>query len=355
MSQIPTSVITWYKAHGRDLPWRQTADPYHIWLSEVILQQTRVAQGLAYYNKFKEIFPKIENLANASEDQVLEQWQGLGYYSRARNLHLAAKHVWNELKGQFPQNYDGLLKLKGIGDYTASAIASFAYHEDKAVVDGNVIRVVARLFGITSDVRQGKTVQQVKKIVDELLPKGNSYLFNQGMMELGALVCVPKNPKCSQCPVSENCFARRDGQTEEIPFKSKLKEKRIRFLNYLLLKVGDELFMTKRGPGDIWEGLYEPILFEDERAYEDVGDFVQNKTFNLPEKYEYIRFIPAQKHILTHQELWVSICLISLKEKPKGLSGIWIKENETASTPKSIIISKLLSELNSLQLHLNFN
>ena len=353
MNPISASIIAWYDVNKRDLPWRQTADPYHIWLSEVILQQTRVIQGISYYNKFVEIFPKVENLANASEDQVLEHWQGLGYYSRARNLHAAAKHIWQELKGQFPKNYDGLIKLKGIGDYTASAIASFAFHEDKAVVDGNVIRVISRLYGIEEDVRQIKVVQQIKKNVDALLPLGSSYLFNQSMMELGALVCIPKNPKCDQCPILAHCFARKENLIDKIPFKSKLKAKRIRFFNYLLLQVADEVYLQKRGAGDIWEGLYDPILIEENRAYLSSEDFLTHKSL-VNNHIKSTRLIQAKKHLLTHQELWVGICLIELEAKPDNLKGVWVRLDQIQSTPKPIIISKLLTDLSAGQLHLDF-
>jgi len=355
LHDISSSIIQWFKINKRDLPWRQTSDPYCIWLSEVILQQTRVIQGLSYYLKFTEIFPNVEKLATASEDQVLELWQGLGYYSRARNLHAAAKYINGDLKGKFPQNYDGLLKLKGIGDYTASAIASFAFHEDKAVVDGNVIRVISRLYGIGEDVRQPKVVQKIKAIAEELLPQGSSYLFNQGIMELGALVCTPQNPKCNQCPVVAHCQAFKLDLKGKIPFKSKLKNKRLRFLNYLLLKVGDEILLSKRGGGDIWEGLYEPILLEDERAYQHIDDFLNAKA-NKPDLGKIIStsIIPSKKHLLTHQELWVNLCVVELESKPATIPGLWVSGSKIESTPKPIIISKLLSELGAGQLHLAF-
>jgi A/G-specific adenine glycosylase len=355
LQDISGSIIQWYNANKRDLPWRQTTDPYHIWLSEVILQQTRVIQGLSYYIKFTEIFPNVEKLASASEDQVLELWQGLGYYSRARNLHAAAKHIKDTLNGNFPMNYDGLIKLKGIGDYTASAIASFAFHEDKAVVDGNVIRVISRLYGIEEDVRQPKVVQKVKAFAEDLLPIGSSFLFNQGIMELGALVCTPQNPKCNVCPIMLHCQANALGIKDKIPFKSKLKEKRVRFLNYLLLKVEDEIFLSKRGPGDIWEGLYEPIIIEDERAFQKTDEFLESNSLNL-EKGNILSslIIPTKKHLLTHQELWVNLCVLELEEKPKDLNGVWVSGQNIESTPKPIIISKLLSELWAGQLYLAF-
>ncbi len=355
MDQISGSIIQWYHVAKRDLPWRQTTDPYHIWLSEVILQQTRIAQGLAYYNKFLEIFPNVEILANASEDQVLEHWQGLGYYSRARNLHASAKYISSHFNGKFPENYEGLIQLKGIGDYTASAIASFAFHEDKVVVDGNVIRVVSRLLGIDSDVRQAKTVIQLKSFVESILPKGESYFFNQGIMELGALICIPRNPKCGECPIQTHCVASKKNLTEVIPFKSKLKTKKVRFLNYLLIEAKNEFLFIKRGAGDIWEGLYEPLLIEAETAFDSFDSFIGHEILSDPNNaIENVRLLPAKKHILTHQELWVTLCLVRLKIKPPVLAGVWVKTEKLNATPKPIIISKLLSALEAGQLHLDF-
>jgi A/G-specific adenine glycosylase len=223
----------------------------------------------------------VHDLANAKDEKVLKLWEGLGYYNRCKNLILTARYISKKLKGVFPNIYESLLSLKGVGPYTASAIASFAFHEDKAVVDGNVIRVISRLYGIEEDVRQPKVVQKVKAFAEDLLPIGSSFLFNQGIMELGALVCTPQNPKCNVCPIMLHCQANALGIKDKIPFKSKLKEKRVRFLNYLLLKVEDEIFLSKRGPGDIWEGLYEPIIIEDERAFQKTDEFLESNSLNL--------------------------------------------------------------------------
>lgn len=357
MQQISRSIINWYQANKRDLPWRQTSDPYHIWLSEVILQQTRVAQGTAYYHRFLKNFPTVKNLAQASEDEVLEIWQGLGYYSRARNLHAAAKHIGNELGGQFPQDYDNLLKLKGIGEYTAAAIASFAYHEDKAVVDGNVIRVISRLFKIEEDIRLPKVVAQIKEITQSLLPAGSAYLFNQALMEVGALVCSPRNPLCETCPVSTHCEARKAGIQHTLPFKSKAKARRVRYLNYLLIEAEGELYFKKRGPKDIWEGLYEPILFEEDRAFESPEEFINLGSNFLKsdlQKVELVNLIPAAKHILSHQELWVSLCHVRLQSKPILKDGKWIMISELDRLPKPVIFSKLMSKKKAAQLPLIF-
>jgi A/G-specific adenine glycosylase len=357
LKEISSQIIEWFNINKRDLPWRQTTDPYLIWLSEVILQQTRVSQGMNYYLRFKEKFPNVQKLAQSSQREVLEVWQGLGYYSRGRNLHFAAQHIVNELNGVFPSNYKELLALKGIGDYTASAIASFAFHEDKAVVDGNVIRVISRLFKIETDTRNSGTLEQIKAIANELLPQGNSYLFNQGIMELGALICSPQKPECTSCPVSVHCVARREGLQSKIPFKSKLKAKRKRHFNYVLLIYKDELYFKIRGRKDIWEGLFEPILFEEEFSMLDAQDFIkkiQNSVQYRNIEIESAIVIPPQKHILTHQELWVGICTIQLLSKPDFIDGIWLPFDQFESLPKPIIISNLLKLKSKGQLTLSF-
>ena len=357
MSEISRQIIDWYKTYKRDLPWRNTTDPYQIWLSEVILQQTRVAQGIAYYHRFLSRFPTVEALANAAEDHVLEIWQGLGYYSRARNMHAAARYVTFELAGKFPDSYDSLLKMKGIGSYTAAAIASFAYHEDKAVVDGNVIRVIARLFGLQGDVRQAKVVSEIQKITQSLLPPGNAYLFNQAIMELGALVCTPQNPKCEDCPVKLSCTAAKEQTQAAIPFKSKPKEKKERFLNYLLLEAQDELFFMKRGPKDIWEGLYEPLLVELPETVESPGQLIAQaeEKFQITLPHNAVVTPGAvHKHVLTHQLLQVHICHMILNTKPSIPFGVWVKKTDIEALPKPIIFSKIMTTPKLGQLTLSF-
>jgi A/G-specific adenine glycosylase len=213
--EFSKSLIQWYLQNKRDLPWRKTANPYHIWLSEIMLQQTRVAQGLPYFLRFAEAFPTVFDLANAPEEQVLKLWQGLGYYSRARNLHATAKHIANDLNGIFPASYDKLLKLKGVGEYTAAAIASIAYGEEVPVVDGNVYRVLSRYFGVDSDISAHSAKKEFTGLAAGLLPKGNASHFNQAMMEFGALQCVPKNPNCTTCIFNSKCAALQTGRVGE--------------------------------------------------------------------------------------------------------------------------------------------
>lgn len=353
MQEISRLIIEWYRVNKRELPWRQTSDPYHIWLSEVILQQTRVAQGLAYYHRFLEKFPTVHQLAQAPQDEVLEVWQGLGYYSRARNLHAAAKYVAFECKGVFPSNYDSLLKLKGIGKYTAAAIASFAFHEDKAVVDGNVIRVISRLYKIEEDIRLPKVVDEVRFYTEQLLPMGHAYLFNQGIMELGAMVCVPSSPACGKCPVATFCLAFKENLQASIPFKSKAKERRVRFLNYLLIEAEGELLFRKRGSKDIWEGLYEPILLEDSMAYYSPDQFLERAGV-ANDKVEIVQVHRPTRHILSHQELWVTLCHIRMKNKPLIPDGKWIMSSELGRLPKPVIFSKILDLKHPAQLPLAF-
>lgn len=254
---------TWYLENKRDLPWRTTTHPYYIWLSEIILQQTRVAQGMPYYFKFVKAFPSVEDLANASEEEVLKLWQGLGYYSRARNLQAAAKHVVNELNGNFPDSYKELMKLKGVGDYTASAVASFCYGEPVAVVDGNVYRVLSRIFGIDTPINSTQGKKQFKELAQELLDEKDPATFNQGLMEFGALHCTPQKPLCETCPFSQECVAFNQSKISQLPVKLKKQKVKKRHFNYIvfLSEEGETILQQRKGKG-IWEGLYEFPLVE---------------------------------------------------------------------------------------------
>lgn len=263
--EFSKSLIQWYLQNKRDLPWRKTIAPYQIWLSEIMLQQTRVAQGTPYFLKFIGAFPTVHDMAAAPEEQVLKLWQGLGYYSRARNLHATAKQVAFEMEGEFPDSYQGLLKLKGVGDYTAAAIASIAYGEPVPVVDGNVYRVLARYFGIETDISSSGAKKQFTEVAATLLPKGRASEFNQAMMEFGALQCVPKNPDCSICIFNTECAAFLTGRVNQLPVKLKKTKVTNRFFNYLIIKdaVGNTV-VNKRTAKGIWHNLYEFPLIETE-------------------------------------------------------------------------------------------
>lgn len=256
-------LIQWYLQNKRDLPWRKTDNPYFIWLSEIMLQQTRVAQGLPYFLKFTEAFPTVFDLANAPEEKVLKLWQGLGYYSRARNLHAAAKHIAFDLNGKFPDTYDKLLKLKGVGDYTAAAIASISYGEPVPVVDGNVYRVLSRYFGIETDISSSGAKKEFREIAASHLPINNASAFNQAMMEFGALQCVPKNPNCVVCVLQQDCVAFNTGRVNDLPVKLKKTKVIKRYFNYMVVKdAAGKSFMQKRTAKGIWHNLYEFPLLE---------------------------------------------------------------------------------------------
>lgn len=263
--EFSNSLIHWYLQNKRDLPWRNMTNPYPIWLSEIMLQQTRVAQGLPYFLSFTDAFPTIFDLANADEEQVLKLWQGLGYYSRARNLHATAKQIAFEFNGEFPPTYKELLKLKGVGEYTAAAIASFSYNEPVAVLDGNVFRVLSRYFNVDSDISLPKTKTEFQQLAQEVLDKKNPAVFNQAIMEFGALQCVPKNPDCNSCVLNSSCAALQHKKVSELPVKSKKTKVTNRYLNYLILKDSDSNYIVQKREGKgIWENLYEfPFLETD--------------------------------------------------------------------------------------------
>ncbi|MFN6114763.1 MAG: A/G-specific adenine glycosylase [Flavobacteriales bacterium] len=294
------ALALWYREHQRPLPWRQTRDPYRIWLSEVILQQTRVDQGTAYWHRFVERFPTVADLAQASEDEVLRLWQGLGYYSRARNLRTAAQHVLNEHSGRFPPDHAALLGLKGVGDYTASAIASICFGIPEPVVDGNVYRVLSRVFGITTPIDGTEGRKQFRAVAAELLVGQEPGAHNQAVMELGATVCTPRNPRCGECPLAHKCIARAEGTIDELPVKTGKTKVRARHFNYLLINVKGGFYLRKRAGKDIWQGLWELPLIE-------TGTTMTARSFPATLKKELGAGWTVQdrqgpvKHILSHQ------------------------------------------------------
>lgn len=300
-------LISWYLQHKRELPWRETKDPYKIWLSEVILQQTRVAQGLPYYERFIAEFPTVIDLAQADEQQVLKLWQGLGYYSRARNLHHTAQYISNELGGVFPNNYKDLLKLKGVGSYTAAAIASFSYEEPVAVLDGNVYRVLSRYFGIETDISSSKAKKEFQDLANEVLDKKQPSLFNQAIMEFGALQCVPKSPNCEVCVLNDTCLALRDREVTELPIKLKKTKITQRFLHYLVFTdKRNHTLIQKRHQG-IWKNLYEfPFLeFEASKTIEEVEIEIRKQYSDIQMEHFFIFNEKPIIHKLSHQHLHI--------------------------------------------------
>jgi A/G-specific adenine glycosylase len=338
------TLIKWYLQNKRDLPWRKTADPYPIWLSEIMLQQTRVAQGMPYFLSFTTAFPTVFDLADASEEQVLKLWQGLGYYSRARNLHKTAQIVAHEMNGVFPDNYKDLLKLKGIGEYTAAAIASFSYNECVPVVDGNVFRVLSRYFDLETDIAQTAAKKEFAALAFELMPKDNPALFNQAIMEFGALQCVPKNPNCNECVFNNSCAALQKKKVDQLPIKSKKTKVRNRYFNYIV--AADDLENTiiqKRTAKGIWHNLYEFPLLETDQVedFETVAQqisqnfFQENKIESLLEYNE-----ESIIHKLSHQHLHIKFWKATIKGTISN--GI---DMETAKTfPFPIVIHNFIEE-----------
>ncbi|MGI9531296.1 A/G-specific adenine glycosylase [Lutimonas sp.] len=322
-SSFSNPLIMWYLNNLRDLPWRKTKDPFYIWLSEIILQQTRVAQGTSFYEKFVDEFDDIFALAAADEKHILKLWQGLGYYSRARNLHSAAKTVVNEYNGTFPNTYKDLLKLKGIGDYTASAIASIAFNQPHAVVDGNVYRVLSRIFGIKTPINESKGIAEFKLLAQNLLDVDDPGTHNQALMEFGAMVCLPQKPKCQTCIFNHRCYAFNESKTDLLPVKIKKLKVRKRYFNYLVVDYkGEATVIRQRLKKDIWQNLYEFPLLETKNDDFDNSTF-ENFIFqelSIKGSFKLRKFneIPVV-HKLSHQTLFASFWIIEPEEKVEEL------------------------------------
>ena len=337
-------LIKWYLQNKRDLPWRNTTNPYPIWLSEIMLQQTRVAQGTPYFLSFTTAFPTVFDLATANEEQVLKLWQGLGYYSRARNLHKTAQYIATELNGIFPDNYNDLLKLKGVGEYTAAAVASFAYNEVVPVVDGNVFRVLSRYFDIETDIAQASAKKEFTALAFELMPKDNPATFNQAIMEFGALQCVPKSPNCGICIFNESCAALQKKKVDQLPVKSKKLKVRNRYFNYIVASdENDNTIIQKRTSKGIWHNLYEFPLLETEK--EENFDFVSEQIQNEYFKENTISSILETNdksiiHKLSHQHLHIKFWKVTLDGSIK--EGI---NQETLKTfPFPIVIHNFIEK-----------
>ena len=316
-------LINWYNQNKRDLPWRHTTDAYTIWLSEIILQQTRVEQGLPYYQRFLEAYPTVTDFAAAPEDDILKLWQGLGYYSRGRNMLKTAIQVQQEYGGIFPTAYNDLIKLKGIGEYTAAAIASFSANEARAVLDGNVFRVLSRYLGISEPIDSTIGKKLFKQAAADFLNEEDPAAHNQAMMELGALVCKPKNPACGTCPLKLSCYAFLHNVTTALPVKSKKVKVKERYFNYFLVQDGGRILINKRGEGDIWANMYDLPLIETSRelTLEELAVLPETiKTFGTQLIIE--KILPTVKHILTHQRLFIR--LIILDQKPLLMSANWV-------------------------------
>ena len=337
---------SWYLSVNRDLPWRKNKNPYSVWLSEIILQQTRVAQGTAYYHKFLENFPTVSDLANADESLVLKLWQGLGYYSRARNLHFSAKLIMQEYEGAFPSTYKELMKLKGVGDYTASAIASICFNEQTAVVDGNVYRVLARYFGIYTPINSTQGIKEFKVLAQSLLETDNPGQYNQAIMDFGALQCTPQSPDCSQCPLAGGCEALKLKAIHKLPVKEKKIKIKKKYFNFIvLLTPNDKVILSKREGKGIWQNLYQFPLIESERTL-DLESLVERSDFNdLFDGDVYSIKLHNNKewvHKLSHQHLYTHFWVVEAKSSHLDL--IPLEALSTYAVPR--LVEKFIENYN---------
>ena len=314
---LTKKIISWYHRNKRDLPWRNTNDPYKIWVSEIILQQTRIDQGMGYYFRFLEHFSTLSELAAASEEEVLKTWQGLGYYTRARNMHATANEIMEKYQGNFPQDYESILNLKGIGKYTAAAIASLAFGMPYAVIDGNVLRFLSRFFGIEESVDRSKGMNIIKQLAGQWMDRKNPGTYNQALMEFGALQCVPRNPDCGVCPLKQNCTAYLRGITDLIPVRSKSLNIRQRYFNYLVILKNEKnktgkIWLRKRTGNDVWKNLYDFPLIESKEA-------ISEKKLESSPEWEklfhgqnpgIVKVTGPFKHVLSHQVINATFYII---------------------------------------------
>jgi len=314
-------LINWYNQNKRNLPWRNTTDAYIIWLSEIILQQTRVEQGLPYFYRFAEKYPNVSAFAAAPEDDILRLWQGLGYYSRGRNMLKTARLVMEKHDGVFPVKYQDLIKLVGVGEYTAAAISSFSANEAKAVVDGNVYRVLARYFGVDEPINSPKGKKMFQQIANEVLDHDRPALHNQAIMEFGAMLCKPKNPACGVCPIRIACVAFKTNATTYLPVKLKTVKIRKRFFNYMLISDGKKILMNKRGEGDIWANMYDLPLMETTELMEPTALLKSPEMAVFGEKIALKDNSAVIKHVLTHQHLYIRFLV--LENFPEKLQENW--------------------------------
>ena len=347
-------LLQWFQENGRDLPWRQTRDPYAIWLSEIILQQTQVKQGWEYWERFMRRWPTVEALAAATEDEVLREWQGLGYYSRARNLHYAARQIVE--MGSFPNTLEGIKQLKGVGDYTAAAIGSIAFDLPVAVVDGNVYRVLSRYFGIDTPINTTEGKKTFTALAqDQLLPALNregmgAGLYNQAIMDFGAIQCTPQSPKCADCPLMESCEAFHTNRVQQLPVKLKTLKIRERHLIYIYIRYKGQTAIHRRGPGDIWQGLYEPLLLEVSKKEQEVRDLLKASGILSPLTTHLSPLKENVKHVLTHRVLYADFYLLEVNEKPTlPADYIWIPEADIDNYALPRLIEILLDSLHTQQ------
>ncbi len=335
------SLLKWFQEHGRDLPWRHTRDPYAIWLSEIILQQTRIEQGRPYWERFMRRWPRVDDLAAASEDDVMRMWQGLGYYSRARHLHAAARQV--AAAGGFPRTYEGLLSLQGVGAYTAAAVASIAYGQPHAVVDGNVYRVLSRHFGIDTPINTTRGQHEFSRLAHDLLPPKETSAYNQAIMDFGALQCVPSSPQCDACPLLLSCEARRTDRVEALPVKLKTLRVKQRRLTYVILRCEGAVALRRRPGGDIWQGLWEPILIDDDG--QPCAEWLAGAGFSK-ENPRVSLLANDVRHVLTHRILLADFYLWEPQQRPVLPDEyVWVKEEDIDNHGLPRLIEKMFNKI----------
>ena len=341
--KFSNQLIYWYLQNDRDLPWRKSKNPYFIWLSEIMLQQTRVNQGLAYYITFTKEFPTVFELANASESKVLKLWQGLGYYSRARNLHFSAKYIANELNGEFPSTYDEIKKLKGVGDYTASAISSICFDQSEAVVDGNVYRVLSRYFGIKTAINSSAGIKEFKKLAQTLIDPTQPGTHNQAIMDFGALHCKPQNPLCETCPFNNSCIALANKTIKELPLKEKKIKVRKRYFNFLVfISDNHQTVLSERKGKGIWQGLYQFPLVETEKSVSKETLQSENPT-KIKSLEDLVLFNEKEiVHKLSHQHLYTKFWIV----KKDNLQENSISWKDVEKYPVPILIANFLKNFN---------
>ena len=345
MSEFADKLIGWYEENKRDLPWRDTKDPYRIWISEIILQQTRVAQGYDYFVRFMKRFPDVFTLAEAEEDEVMKYWQGLGYYSRARNLHAAARSMAEA--GGFPVVYQDVLALKGVGEYTAAAICSFAYDMPYAVVDGNVYRVLSRWMGIDAPIDSTQGKKLFAQVAQELMDKKRSAIYNQAIMDFGALQCTPSSPNCLFCPLSDSCLALAQGKVDALPVKQHKTKVTNRFFNYIYVRTGGYTFIRKRTGNDIWKNLYEPLLIETDTDLSENIEVFEQKLLDVLGKTPWHFLKPVKqgvKHVLSHRIIHANFYELVLPEDFGALEGYQrVAEEDLYKFAVSNLVSQFFS------------
>jgi len=346
INAFASTLLKWYDTHKRELPWRNETDPYKIWISEIILQQTRVAQGWNYYLRFIELFPNLQTIYDAGEQEVLKYWQGLGYYTRARNIYAGAVYLIETCKGIFPNTYDEILKIKGVGSYTAAAIASFAFHLPYPVIDGNVLRVLSRSHGIYDPIDTALGKKKITALANKLISKTNPSIFNQAMMDFGAIQCTPQQPQCEHCYFSNSCYANLHCEQNTLPVKIHKTKTKNRFFFYLHIEKDNHIYLQKRIGKDIWKGLYEFPLWETEEH------IAEKHLYNHPyllscfvdTDWKIKHISPVFKHVLTHQII-SAVFIHIIITKPLHLpQTILIDKTDIVNYPVSRLMEKYLTE-----------